>query len=101
MLTLLSALAQALVEFLKLKVVSAKYDLQRRIETDLETDENQITALRARGDDGSMRVADQLYQRILRTQGFAAAADLPAPGVAAAGGAAGANGGGNLHPANG
>lgn len=99
MLALLTALAEALRLWLQLKVVSARYDLQRRIEADIAADEVQISILRRRGDDDNNRAADRLRDRVLRAQGIVAA--LPATGAPAVGGETGAQPGGDLHPTGG
>lgn len=99
MLKLLTALALALVEYLRLKNQTARYDLQRRIEDDIRSDEIEIASLRARDDDASHRRADRLRERIVRAVGVAG--DLPAARAGAEGGASGADASGNLPPANG
>jgi hypothetical protein len=48
-------------------------------------------------DTGSQLAADRLRERVARAQGIIA--NLPTAGAGAPGGAAGANGGGNLHSA--
>ncbi|MCS6244660.1 MAG: hypothetical protein H2172_12475 [Opitutus sp.] len=99
MLALLTALAEALRLWLQLKVVSAQYDLQRRIEADIAADEFEINSLRHFGGDDNNRAADRLRDRVLRAQGIVAA--LPATSAPAVGGATGAQPGGDLHPTGG
>ena len=76
MLALLTALAEALRLWLQLKVVSARYDLQRRIETDIATDEDEINRLRWPGNDAGNFAADRLRDRVLRAQGVIAALQI-------------------------
>jgi hypothetical protein len=103
MLALISSALQALVLYLRLRVVSARYDLERRIEADIEADEKTLTALRDRGDDAAARAADLVRQRIERARGVVGRlpADLPAADPAAPRWAAGADTGGDLPPAGG
>lgn len=89
----LTALATALAEYLRLKQLTAAYDLQCRIESDVESSESEIARLRDRGDELSARRADRLRARILRAQGIASrlpvSAASPAPGSGSAGADAG------------
>lgn len=86
MLALLTSLARALAAFLEIRAITARYDLQRRIEADIAADESEIALLRARGDDAGQLRADLLRQRILRAAGIAA--NLPAAGAPPGGGSA-------------
>ena len=89
----LTALATALAEYLRLKQLTASYDLQCRIESDVESSESEIERLRARGDDYSARRADRVRAHILRAQGIASRLPVPAANPAAGSGADGADAG--------
>jgi len=73
-----TALANALRAYLEIRVITARYDLTRRIEADIREDEIRIGILRERGDPADQLVADRLRERIARAQGIAA--NLPSAG---------------------
>ena len=85
----ITAIFTALAEWLRLKQVSAAYDLRRRIEADIAADEDDILRLRARGNPSDHERADRLRERILRAEGVAA--DLSAPRASAGGAPASAD----------
>jgi hypothetical protein len=93
----LTALATALAEYLRLKQLTATYDLQCRIESDVESVESEITRLRDRGDDYSARRADRLRARILRAQGVASRLPVSAASAETGSGADGADAGRTVH----
>jgi len=64
----LIALLAALAE---IYLIRARYDLTRRIESDIRDDEAEIARLRALGAAGQL-AADRVLARILRAQGIAA-----------------------------
>lgn len=99
MLALVTALVQAALAWLQIRAVSARYDLTRRIEADIQNDENAIADLRALGDDAAQLAADRLRDRILRAQGIVAALPTPRPEIAR--GPTGTDGSGDVRPANG
>jgi hypothetical protein len=84
------ALLAALAE---IYLIRARYDLTRRIESDIREDEAEIARLRAMGADGHL-AADRVLARILRAQGIAASITplAPAARVEVAGGNDRANG---------
>lgn len=87
----LTALATALAEYLRLKQLTAAYDLQCRIESDVESSETAIAGLRDRSDDYSARRADRLRARIIRSQGIASCLPVSAASPTAGSGADGAD----------
>ena len=89
----LTALATALAEYLRLKQLTASYDLQCRIESDVESSESEIARLRDRGDDVSARRADRVRARIVRAQGIASRLPVSAASPPAGSGASGADAG--------
>ena len=97
----LTALATALAEYLRLKQLTAAYDLQCRIEADIASAEDEIARLRNFGDDVSARRADRVLARLLRACGIASRLNLPTPSPAAGSGAGNTDGGGDVHAADG
>jgi hypothetical protein len=97
-LALLTQLLRAAAEYLALKNKTAAYDLSRRIEADIADDEDQILRLRALPDTRSQLAADRMRDSIVRARGWLA--DLPAPSPVPESGAAGADEGGTIHPAD-
>ena len=97
----LTALATAFAEYLRLRQLTAAYDLSRRIEADIAADETDIARLRDAVDDLSARRADRLRARILRACGIASRLNLPTPSPAAGSGAGNTDGGGDVHAADG
>ena len=93
----LTALATALAEYLRLKQLTAAYDLQCRIESDVESSESEIVRLRNLADDVSTRRADRLLARILRAQGIASRLPVSAASPTAGSGSAGADAGRTVH----
>ncbi len=100
---ILNALAAkwtAEAEEAKTNRISAVYDLQKRISTDIDSREDEIHRLRDTRNDDDARRADLLRQRLEREQGVAASfrLDLPTPAPSPQGGSPGADDKGNLHP---
>ena len=97
----LTALATAIAEYLRLRQLTAAYDLSLRIEADIASAEDEIARLRNFGDDVSARRADRVLARLLRAQGIASRIDLPAAHPAPGSGAGNTDGGGDVHAADG
>lgn len=95
MIALITALATALVEFLKLRNATIHHDLAEQLEQDIEQLEHQILCLRDSGDDSNERRADELRGRLFRRQGLLA--NLPAPQSVPTSGGAGTNKGRPIH----
>ncbi|HTJ78495.1 MAG TPA: hypothetical protein VL357_05825 [Rariglobus sp.] len=89
MIALLTALFTALTEALRIWAVNARYNLQQRIEADIEADEKTLSTLRASDDPASVLAGDRVRDRILRANGIIAA--LPAAGAPPQGGPASPN----------
>ena len=62
---LITAFIQAATEYLKLKNKSYYYDLADRSQTKIDTLKNKIEELRAKGDNDSQSIADDLLQQLV------------------------------------
>ena len=71
MLSLINATLRSLSLYLQLRNTTAAYDLRRKIENDIETDETEITRLRAIPSTDAQLAATRLRDRVTRTQGIA------------------------------
>ena len=63
-----TALCNAAAYYFKAKALAASYELQRDIEHDIDLAEQEITALRVKGDPPSQLAADRVRARVLRAQ---------------------------------
>jgi len=85
----ITAIFAALAAYLQIKLVTARYDLQRRIEGDVRHAEERIDQLRARGGPADQLAADRLREQIIRANGVVA--NLPAASPSPHGGDGGSN----------
>ena len=87
----ITAIFAALAAYLQIKLITARYDLQRRIESDVRNAEERIDQLRARGGPADQLAADRLREQIIRAMvaveaaiDFSEEADIPEAAFAAA-----------------
>jgi len=75
----ITAIFAALAAYLQIKLVTARYDLQRRIEGDVRHAEERIDQLRARGGPADHLAADRLREQIIRSNGVVANLSTTSP----------------------